>query len=158
MSGKISEGGLGVELPASTMVLLVEGQKFQADIVRNALVGSGIPVDNITEARDVTQALELLKNIRPDIIISEMDFTDASGEHLARETRNLGITVPLIAVTAAGESFRVQSALDSGFNDYLLKPVSNLQITKRVLRHLRQSQFSDMPAPSRNSTGKTMGL
>lgn len=139
MAKIIEEGGKGTTLPEGVGVLIVEPQKFQSDILRNALTAAGVSVDKIVETRDVTTALAALKNMVPDVVITELELPDATGEHLIREIRQLEIGAPILAVTSQGGGDRVRSAVEAGVNDYLLKPVSNDQITKRVARHLKKA-------------------
>lgn len=143
MAKIIEEGGRGTTLPENVGVLIVEPQKFQADIVRSALLGAGVGVDKIHEARDVTSALAVLKSMVPDIMITELDLPDATGEHLIQKAREMGVKAPILAVTSQGENTRVRDAVSAGVSDYILKPVSNEQITKRVARHLKKAGWDE---------------
>lgn len=142
MAKFIDEGGKGTILPTEVGVLIVEGYKFQSDILRNALIGAGVAFDRILEARDVASALDALKDTVPDVVITELDLPDGQGETLVREIRQRKITAPILAVTSQGDGERVRGALAAGVSDYLLKPVSNAQITKRIARHLKLAAWS----------------
>lgn len=139
MARMIEEGGRGIALPENVGILIVEPQKFQSDILRNALVSAGVGVDKIVEVRNIQAAREALKNMVPDIVIVELDLPDGPGEDLVRDIRQRRIRAPILAVTSLGSNEHVRGAVEAGVSDYLLKPVSNDQITKRVARHLKKA-------------------
>ena len=153
MVGNISEGGQMIGLPENLVVLVVEPQKFQSDLLRNALLAAGVDGEKVVAARDVTAAIEILKNTVPDVVLTELDFPDAPGEHLVRHLRSQKISAPVLAVTSQGESTRVQAAVAAGINDYLLKPVSNALVVQRILRHLKKAGWTNLNGGTTQRTG-----
>lgn len=80
-------------------------------------------------ADNAAKALNLAKTRKFDIIFSDLDLPDKSGEELTKELRKRGITIPIIALTAQGKAIK-NSCLSSGMSDFITKPISFEQIKK----------------------------
>lgn len=141
----MSDAAEATELPAGLTVLLVEPQKFLSGILRNALISAGVYTDNILEVQTATKALELLKTRVPDVILTELNLPDTDGDFMIRRARESGITVPILVVTSEAYEYKVREALAAGVNDFLVKPISQLVISRRIARALRTA-FAP-PAP-----------
>lgn len=131
------------DLPAGLTILLVEPQKFLSGILRNALVSAGVYTDNILEVQTATKALELLKTRVPDVILTELNLPDTDGDFMIRRARETGITVPILVITSEAYEYKVREAVAAGVNDFLVKPISQLLISRRIARQLRV----DPPVP-----------
>lgn len=136
MSSAQSQYAETSDLPSSLTVLLVEPQRFLSGILRHALISAGVLTDNILEVRDAAGALTLMKSRIPDVILTELNLPDADGGFLASKVREWGIRVPIMAVTSEATEYKVREAVGAGVNDVLVKPVSQLLVSKRIARQL----------------------
>jgi len=114
-------------------VLLVEDDVASRDLLRRILETGGavvIPADSATIAR------KLLRETKPDVMISDIGMPDEDGYQLMRSIRALPLSeqgmIPAVALTAfAGEGDRKQ-ALEAGFQLHLTKPVESDSLIRAV--------------------------
>lgn len=74
---------------------------------------------------------------RPDLVVLDLGLPDLDGRELLRMIRAVS-SVPVIVATARGDDEEVVSTLDSGADDYLVKPFSVDQLQARVRAVLRR--------------------
>lgn len=81
-------------------------------------------------------------------IIIDVTLPDGSGIDLARALRKQGVDVPILMLTAHGDCDTVVAGLDSGADDYVVKPVS-LEVLGARLRALHRRWHRPASAPIR---------
>lgn len=104
-------------------ILLVDAEEDSLEVLSTFLEGEGAEV---VRARSVSEALQAVAQQVPDVVVSELEFADSSGNSLLMALRKLPGSgqLPAVALTAhTGLSARAQ-ALAAGFHKYLVKPVS----------------------------------
>jgi len=110
-------------VPANLNVLIVDDYKTMLRIVRNLLTQLGFR--NIDEATDGSMALELIRQKKYDLVISDWNMEPMSGYDLLRALRGeLGATIPFIMVTAESRVENIVAAKQAGVNNYIVKPFS----------------------------------
>jgi CheY-like chemotaxis protein len=89
---------------------------------------------NVSEASNGTEALSIVKNELPDLIISDVMMPDGDGFELLKQIRkNPEINfLPVILLTARVEAEDKLSGLGIGANDYITKPFNILEILIRI--------------------------
>lgn len=115
-------------------VLIVDDDPAILEILHTYLSGEGYEV---LQAADGHQARELLP--RADLAILDWMLPGVSGLDLARETRSLGLELPLLMLTARGEEEDKLRGLDLGVDDYVVKPFSPREVVARVRALLRRA-------------------
>jgi two-component system chemotaxis response regulator CheY len=143
-------------------LLVVDDNPFMRNLVRGML--GNIGVKKIYEAGDGLAALELIRQLNPDIVVLDWEMPLLNGAELVRIVRSPGAfptpDTPIIMLTAHGERWRIIEAAKIGVNEFLCKPVSTKSLYDRILSILlkpRQSvRVGDYygPAP-RRSNGPT---
>lgn len=109
--------------------LLVEDDKLLGDGIRNGLRQSGYGVDWLEDGISASQALQYETF---DIIILDIGLPGEDGLKVLQKLRNSGKDTPVIILTARdGVSDRVLG-LDSGADDYLVKPFDLNELTARM--------------------------
>lgn len=87
--------------------------------------------DVVGVANSGAEALEMVRELKPELILLDIHLPDMSGIEVLRATRNLpGDPVDVIAITAARELETVRAAMAGGVLHYLVKPFNS-----KVLRH-----------------------
>ncbi len=126
-------------------ILVVEDEDSLATLLHYNLEKEGYEV---TAAGDGEEALTLVSEKLPDLIVLDWMLPKVSGIEVCRrlrartETRN----VPIIMLTARGEETDRIRGLDTGADDYVVKPFSMSELSARmraVLRRLRPGLAED---------------
>ena len=120
-------------------ILIVEDEPAIRDMVAFALrKGGHEPV----QAADGREAAAAIADKVPDLILLDWMLPGASGLELARRWRREELTrdVPIIMLTARGEQNDRVSGLESGIDDYVVKPFSARELLARIKAVLRRSR------------------
>ena len=88
----------------------------------------------ITLLNNPLEGLEKIKQDQPDLLVLDVMMPNMSGHDLAREIRkDKGIgALPILVLTARSQEIDKTTALKSGANDYLSKPVTSQELIERV--------------------------
>jgi two-component system phosphate regulon response regulator PhoB len=120
-------------------ILIVDDEPAIRDMVAFALrKGEYEPV----HAADGREAASAIAERVPDLILLDWMLPGASGLELARRWRRDELTrdVPIIMLTARGEENDRVSGLESGIDDYVVKPFSARELLARIKAVLRRSR------------------
>jgi CheY-like chemotaxis protein len=114
-------------------VLVVEDEPDARDLFTLSLEQSGAQVRAVAAA---AEALEVLKEFKPGVLVSDIGMPVEDGYALLRRVRQLraeeGGTLPALALTAyAGEEDR-RRALEAGYQQHLAKPVTPAELVAAV--------------------------
>ncbi len=123
---------------SSEKILLVEDDIELTKILKDLFSEQGWDTEI---ASSVSEAKETLKNINPDIIISDLMLTgDEKGfalyEHIKQESRY--IDLPFVYLTAASGDDLKQSALEQGCEAYLHKPFCPSELTALIRGQIKK--------------------
>jgi len=96
-------------------------------------------------ASDGPEALEILVNDPPDLILLDVMMPKMSGFEVCRRIKNDPKTseIPVIMVTALNEFGDIERGIDSGTDDFLSKPVNKLELLTRVKTMLKLKHLTD---------------
>lgn len=127
-------------------ILVVEDEAALTTLLRYNLEREGY---RVVEARDGEEALMMAQEEGPDLVILDWTLPQISGIEVCRrlrtrpETRNL----PIIMLTARGEEADRIRGLDTGADDYIVKPFAMSELlarTRAVLRRIRPALADDV--------------
>jgi two-component system, OmpR family, alkaline phosphatase synthesis response regulator PhoP len=96
-------------------------------------------------ASDGPEALEAVKNDKPDLILLDIMMPKMSGFEVCRRVKNDPATnhIPIIMVTALNEFGDMQRAVDCGTDDFVSKPVNKIELLTRVKTMLKLKHLTD---------------
>ncbi len=119
---------LGLTNSEEPQVLIVDDMPGTREVLRDMLTDMGFT--SITEASDGREALEILKEQRAQLIVCDHVMKDMSGLDLLSQIRNYPylVDIPFIVISAIGESPVIDTALDLGAADYIVKPIALITI------------------------------
>ncbi|MBF2432940.1 response regulator YycF [Listeria innocua] len=124
---------------AEKKILVVDDEKPIADIVKFNLNKEGF---DVYCAYDGDEALELVEEVQPDLILLDIMLPGRDGIEVCREVRKK-YDMPIIMVTAKDSEIDKVIGLELGADDYVTKPFSNRELIARVKANLRRhSQVS----------------
>jgi DNA-binding response OmpR family regulator len=116
-------------------VLLVEDD---VAIVEFVSLGLGYEGYDVTAAGSVTEALERVRSLRPDLIVLDVMLPDRSGLALLKAVRGSGLDIPVIILSARDEVPHRVRGLEAGADDYLTKPFRFEELLARIRAVMRR--------------------
>ncbi|WNK20856.1 response regulator [Halomonas piscis] len=117
-------------------VLLVEDSSAVGSGIRTGLQMAGFTVDWVTNAGD---ARLLLDTVDSDAVVLDLGLPDTDGLRLLHEWRARGLTVPVLVLTARDTVAERIAGLDTGADDYMLKPFDLDELTARLKALVRRA-------------------
>ncbi len=120
-------------------ILVVDDEKPIADILQFNLKKEGYAVYC---AYDGNQALEMVEEVNPDLILLDIMLPNKDGMEVCREVRKK-YEMPIIMLTAKDSEIDKVLGLELGADDYVTKPFSTRELLARVKANLRRQQAND---------------
>lgn len=116
--------------------LVVGGSRFARAMIKSALNGFGFR--NLSECESAASALKIVCGGNIDAVITEYEMPGTSGAEFVRQMRRLkserARRLPVVMVGNDAVAAHVQTAIDSGVNEYLPKPYSRRDLYFRLRR------------------------
>jgi two-component system, NarL family, nitrate/nitrite response regulator NarL len=134
----------GAATPEKVRVVVGDDHPLYREGVVRALALSG-EVNVVGEADDGTQALELIKEHRPDVALLDFRMPGMDGAQVAAAVRSNELPTRVLLLSAHDESAIVYQALQQGAAGFLLKDSTRTEIVKAVLDC---ANGTDVVAPS----------
>ena len=98
---------------------------------------------------DGEQALREFEHFRPDLILLDLMLPGMDGYQVCREIRHTS-DVPIIMLSAKGETFDKVLGLELGADDYIIKPFDSKELVARVKAVLRRFHVKQPASPAPN--------
>jgi DNA-binding response OmpR family regulator len=117
-------------------VLLVEDEQSIAEPFASALTRGGF---RTTVARTGDEALTLVRELHPDVVLLDLALPDIDGRDICRQLRDES-DIPIIMVTASGTVTDRVVGLELGADDYVVKPFATTEIIARIRAVLRRGR------------------
>jgi diguanylate cyclase (GGDEF)-like protein len=109
----------------ATRILIVEDEPNIGDLERRRLEKAGFGVSIVSTGRE---AIERLRgDDLPDLLLIDVGLPDMSGIEVLREANRLGVRVPSVVVTGAGDEKIAVSAMKLGALDYVVKDAESIK-------------------------------
>jgi two-component system KDP operon response regulator KdpE len=121
-------------------ILIVDDEPGLRDLVRINLEHEGFAV---VQAENGSQGLEAVRSEHPDLVILDVMMPEMDGWEACQKLREFS-QVPVLMLTARVQSQDIVTGLNSGADDYLLKPFNMDELMARVRALLRR-----VPSPNR---------
>ena len=120
-------------------IMVVDDEKNICELMRLYLEKEGFAV---TVANNGSDAISLIRQSRPDLVLLDIMMPVIDGWEVCRQVREFS-TVPIIMLTAKGETFDKVMGLDLGADDYIVKPFDTKEVVARVKAVLRRAAPAD---------------
>ena len=127
-------------------ILIVDDISVNVTILENILTHEGYEA---MTALSVQEALGLMKQTRPDLILSDLSMPEIDGLEFCRMLKNDQATrdIPFIFITVLNTSKEKEEAFTAGAVGFIPKPFDNVEVLMRVSNHLNsyrlQQEMSD---------------
>ncbi|MEE8599486.1 response regulator transcription factor [Euzebya tangerina] len=129
---------------ASARILVVEDDKTVAEVVTRYLTREGFEVEHVG---DGAVALARVQDLMPDLMVLDLMLPGVDGREVCRRVRAVS-DIPVIMLTALGETGDRIAGLELGADDYLAKPFSPRELVARVKNILKRSSGGQAEATS----------
>ncbi len=123
----------------NTKILVVDDDINICELLRLYLEKEGY---SVTIANDGISAVEMFSSSNPDIILLDIMLPGQDGWQVCREIRKTS-NVPIIMLTAKGETFDKVLGLELGADDYVTKPFETKEVVARIKAVLRRTSSSN---------------
>ncbi|MGW1076304.1 two-component system response regulator CseB [Streptomyces sp. NPDC002537] len=127
-----------------THLLLVEDDEVIRNTVRMALERYGY---RVSVASDGLEGLEKFREEEPDLLILDVMLPELDGIGLCRRIREFSL-VPVLMMSARGDTLDAVSGLEAGADDYVTKPVASALLVARIRSLLRRAAFPPVGSPA----------
>ena len=126
-------------------VLLVEDEPAQREVLSYNLKSEGF---DVVTAADGDEAMMLVEEEMPDIVVLDWMLPGISGIEICRRLKSKTETraIPVLMLSARAEEVDRVRGLETGADDYVVKPYSVLELMARVRTQLRRVRPSTMGA------------
>jgi CheY-like chemotaxis protein len=118
----------------SLKALVVDDNAHMRSLLR-ALLNS-IGIKDVVEAAHGGAALDILRDRKSDLVLSDMQMKPMDGIEFTRLVRNGGMSpnpfVPIIMISGHTERHRVEVARDAGVTEFLAKPITAMHLFSRI--------------------------
>ncbi len=133
---------------AKKRVLVAEDEAPLLDLIRLSLEANNYQVFT---ARDGQQALEIFDKTPVDLVILDVMMPKIDGFTVCQEIRRQS-DVPIMIITALGNTSDVVKGLEAGADDYISKPFTFKEVLARVKALLRRAEWAKEDFSARNIT------
>jgi heavy metal response regulator len=116
-------------------ILVIEDEEKVANFIR---MGLGQECYAVDIASDGTEGLHLAKTIDYDLVVLDLMLPGMPGLELLKQLRMSKSALPVLILTAKGDVNDKVTGLDSGANDYLVKPFAFAELSARIRALLRR--------------------
>ncbi len=127
-------------------IMVADDATFVRDMIKRTLRTMVQGVE-LLEAPDGARARVIIKQKQPDLILSDWEMPELSGEELLKWLREESPTpkTPFIMITSRGDREHVMAAVQAGVNDYISKPFTPEELIRKVAKQLKKLNISLKP-------------
>ena len=119
-----------------TLVMVVDDDQDLAEMLGIVLTGAGIDVDIVSRGDEV---LDVFRNNPPDLVLLDVMLPGLDGIEVCKLIRAESM-VPIIMLTAKGDTHDVVRGLEAGADDYMVKPFRHpSELIARIRTRLRRT-------------------
>jgi DNA-binding response OmpR family regulator len=120
-------------------ILIAEDERDIRDLITFTLSYAGYEV---VEASNGEEAYALAQQEKPNLVLMDVRMPRMTGYDACRALKADATTrdIPVVFLSAKGQESEVQTGLEVGATDYILKPFSPDQLTKRVAEILEKEK------------------
>jgi two-component system, OmpR family, phosphate regulon response regulator PhoB len=124
---------------AQPSILVVEDEPAQREVLSYNFEAEGF---HVTTAENGEEAMLLVDEISPDIIVLDWMLPNVSGIEVCRRLKSKAETraIPVIMLSARSEEVDRVRGLETGADDYVIKPYSLVELMARVRTQLRRTR------------------
>ena len=129
-------------------LVIVDDESWTREVIKSLGRWEELEMEVAGEASDGEYGLELIRQRRPDIVLTDVKMPRLSGVEMLRRLREDGSHAQVVFISGYDDFRYAQSALRLGAADYLLKPIKAKELNDTLLRCRREAlAFREENAP-----------
>ncbi len=132
-------------------LLLVEDDPYLQENLVRSLSRRGLQV---TSASTAAQAVSVWQSLRPDVVLLDLTLPDGDGLNVVSQVRQMGLTTPVLVLTARATVGDRVLGLNSGADDYMAKPFDLDELEARLNALYRRTKTAQKTLLSQGDTGQ----
>jgi two-component system chemotaxis response regulator CheY len=114
-------------------VLIVDDSSTMRKIISRSLRQAGLPVDEVFEAGDGIEGLNVLSSGKTvHLVLSDINMPNMDGLEFVKMVRANGNNVPIVMITTEGGEEIIREAIESGASDSIKKPFTPDQLQEKL--------------------------
>ncbi len=115
-------------------LLLVDDEYHIREGLKHQIAQTGLPIEIVGAAEDGESALLLYEELKPDIVLLDINLPDITGLDVARRIREKDEDTQLLFLTGYNSMSFIREAMTLETADYMLKPITKEELTSGMLR------------------------
>lgn len=119
-------------------ILIIEDDIHYGEMLQEAMQQFGY---NAYLAYSATGGIDIVRQIKIDIIISDINMPSVNGIQLAERLMNMYLDIPIILITSTNDLDLIRHALKMGVIDYLIKPVNVQELPLVLEKNLERKRL-----------------
>lgn len=139
-----TDGGMEIIMTDKQKILVVDDDENIAELIGLYLNKECFDTKLVYDGE---QALTAMKEFNPDLVLLDIMLPGIDGYEVLREIRRTS-SLPVIMLSAKGETFDRVLGLELGADDYIMKPFDSKEMVARVKAVLRRTVREPEPAPT----------
>lgn len=128
-------------------ILLVDDEKYISKGLKSGVDWESLNVDTIYTAQNAEAALEIIRERRPDVVVTDIRMPGMSGLELIKTAKEEYPEIPFVILSGYPDFAYAQKALQYGVFRYLLKPFDLTELTE-CLRLLLGTPYPEEAKPA----------
>ena len=113
-------------------VIIVDDEPVIRRGLRETIEWDALGLEVAGEAADGMEALKLVRETRPEILVTDIRMPDMDGIQLIREVRKLDLNVKITILSGYSDYDYLKEAIRLGVDNYLLKPIDNDELVSNL--------------------------
>ena len=136
-------------------ILIVDDSSTNLKLLGNGLKNKNF---NVLTALDGEQALALIENKNPELVLLDVMMPGVDGFEVCERLKNSGQlqNIPIIFITASGEFETMKKCFDLGAADFLRKPVNLDELVLKINHHLKIQQQINTTSNKKKLSGRVL--
>lgn len=112
-------------------ILIAEDERDIRDLIEFTLKYAG---HEVIKASNGAEAVELASQVKPDLILMDVRMPRMTGYEACRALKAIDEmkNIPIVFLSAKGQASEMETGLDAGADDYILKPFAPDYLTRRI--------------------------
>lgn len=124
-------------------IAIADDEPFIVKLIRQLIDCEGLGVEIVGDASDGVAALNLVREKRPDILITDIRMPSMDGIELIEEIHKNALNVRVIAISGHRRFDYAYNALKYGVEDFIVKPINKKELNDSIHKLLRRLDGGD---------------